>query len=111
MLSSPFRSIQRDRYFALITLLTIQACTSSLLGQNQVVVGETVTFRSAVLGEDREIYFASLPDDPGAKERYPVLYLLDAETHFRHATGAVEFLALADRIPRMIVVGIASGSR
>ena len=89
-------------------LAVIQACSPALFGR---IAGETLTFRFVVLGEDREIYIASPPDHSGTKERYPVLYLLDAETHFQFASGAVEFLALADRIPRMIIVEIASGSR
>jgi predicted alpha/beta superfamily hydrolase len=94
-----------------MALAAIQVCTPGLLGQNQVVVGETLTFRSAVLEEDREIYIAKPADYSGTTERCPVLYLLDAETHFHYASGAVEFLAYADRIPRMIVVGIATGPR
>src|SRR5215471_4034087 len=92
-------------------MAAIQACTPALHGQNPVVVGEAVNFRSAVLGEDRQLFIAKPGGYDGASERYPVLYILDAETHFRYASGIVEFLAFADRIPEMIVVGIASGSR
>ena len=111
MPNGPLALITSHRYFALVAMATIQACTSALLGQNQVVVGEMLTLRSAVLGEDREIYIAKPAGYSGTTERYPVLYLLDAETHFRYASGVLEFLAFADRIPQMIVVGIASGSR
>jgi predicted alpha/beta superfamily hydrolase len=38
-----------------------------------------------------------------------VLYLLDAETHFDYASGIVNFLGENDRIPKMLVVGVASG--
>ncbi|HEY3439321.1 MAG TPA: alpha/beta hydrolase-fold protein [Paludibaculum sp.] len=94
-----------------MALAVAQACSSALFGQSPIVAGETLTLRSAVLGEGREIYIYHPPDNSDTKERYPVLYLLDAETHFRYASGAVEFLAQAERIPRMMVVGIASGSR
>jgi predicted alpha/beta superfamily hydrolase len=63
------------------------------------------------LAEDRQLFVAKPADYDRTTERYPVLYILDAETHFRYATGIVEFLAFADRIPEMIVVGVASGSR
>ena len=42
-------------------------------------------------------------------DRYPVLYLLDGETHFRYTAAIVDFLAANDRIPQMLVVGIVSG--
>src|SRR2546422_5799467 len=92
-------------------MAAIQACASALHAQKLVVVGEVLNFRSAVLGEDRQLFIAKPAEYDGAAERYPVLYILDAETHFRYASGIVEFLAFADRIPEMIVVGIASGSR
>ena len=80
-------------------LAAVHGFAPSLLGQSPVVVGERLIFRSIVLGEEREIYITSPPDDSGTKERYPVLYLLDAETNFRVASGVAEFLAQADRIP------------
>ena len=87
--------ITSRRYCSLIAMAAIQACGSALLGQNQVV-GEALTLRSAVLGEDREIFIAQPTGYADATERYPVLYLLDAETHFRYTSGVVEFLAFAD---------------
>lgn len=105
------RLVRRRRLYPLVAIAAIQACTSTLHGQNPVVAGEAVNFRSAVLGEDRQLFIAKPGDYGRASERYPVLYILDAETHFRYASGIVEFLAFADRIPEMIVVGIASGSR
>jgi predicted alpha/beta superfamily hydrolase len=45
----------------------------------------------------------------GGTERYPVLFLLDAEAHFPYASGMVNFLGASDRMPKMLVVGIASG--
>jgi uncharacterized protein len=103
--------MKRRRLYQLIAMTAIQACVSALHAQNPVVVGEVLNFRSAVLGEDRQLFIAKPAEYDRAAERYPVLYILDAETHFRYASGIVEFLAFADRIPQMIVVGITSGSR
>jgi len=44
-------------------------------------------------------------------KHYPVMYLLDGEMHFHHATGAVQFLATNGRIPEMIVIGISNTDR
>src|SRR5690606_11071692 len=44
-------------------------------------------------------------------EKYPVLYMLDGDGHFRHASGAVAFLAANGRIPPMIEVGIGNSDR
>lgn len=93
----------------LIGAVVMQA--GALHAQKPVVIGETLEFRSNILAEDRQLFIATPPDYDGSAEAYPVLYLLDAETHFRHASAATEFLASADRIPELIVVGIASGSR
>ena len=42
-------------------------------------------------------------------DRYPVLYLLDAQTHFHYSSGIADFLAKDDRMPNMLLVGIVSG--
>lgn len=98
--------------FPVIVVAAIQAFANALLGQNHPVgADEVLHFRSETLAEDRQVFIAKPAGYDDAAERYPVLYLLDAETHFRYASGIVEFLAFADRIPEMIVVGIASGPR
>lgn len=76
-----------------------------------VTVGERAELRSNILKGARSL-LVSKPDgyDAGT-DRYPVLYLLDGETHFRYASGIVNFLAQNDRIPPMLVVGITSGDR
>lgn len=77
-----------------------------------VVIGQRYTIHSDVLGEDRTILVAT-PDgyetDPAA--RYPVLYLLDGDAHFHHATGIVDFLADNGRMPRVIVVAVPNPSQ
>jgi len=77
-----------------------------------VVIGETRRIHSTVLNEDR-VYRVSLPESYGwAKDRrYPVLFLLDGQTHFLHVAGSVGYLAQQGDIPEMIVVGLDSTVR
>jgi predicted alpha/beta superfamily hydrolase len=77
-----------------------------------VVIGERFTVHSEVLGEDRTLLVAT-PDgyETAASARYPVLYLLDGDGHFHHATGVVDFLADNGRMPRVIVVAIPNPSQ
>lgn len=71
------------------------------------------TVSSGILGEDRLVRI-TLPegyDDSGA--RYPVLYVLDAESdaHYNHAVGTVANAARDETTPEMIVVGIHNTNR
>jgi predicted alpha/beta superfamily hydrolase len=90
-------------------MLGLSCIGAPLRGQAPVVIGETLSFRSAMLGEDRQLFVAKPTGYEHGTERYPVLYLLDGDSHFRYASGVIDFLASADRMPEMIVVGIASG--
>ena len=74
-----------------------------------VVIGTTIQLRSEILKESRRLFISKPAEYDAGTDRYPVLYLLDGETHFRYTAAIVDFLATADRIPPMIVVGIASG--
>jgi uncharacterized protein len=77
-----------------------------------IVIGETRRIHSAVLNEDR-VYRVSLPESYGwaRDRRYPVLFLLDGQTHFLHVAGSVGYLARQGEIPEMIVVGVDSTVR
>ena len=76
-----------------------------------VVIGESVSMDSRILGEKREILIYYPQSYDQATKKYSVLYLLDAEYQFHYATGVVAFLSEIGVIPEMIVVGIANTDR
>ena len=66
---------------------------------------------SSVLEERRSLYI-HLPDGYArSNDRYPVLYVLDAEWNFRKVVGIVDHLSASRRIPPMIVVGVPNRLR
>lgn len=81
--------------------------------QESIVSGHKVQLFSPILDEQRTVLI-QLPvgyeDNP--QRRYPVLYTLDGDTHFRHISGTVDWLSeQANQIPRMIVVAITNTQR
>jgi predicted alpha/beta superfamily hydrolase len=76
-----------------------------------IEIGEQLTARSNTLGEDRAIYVYTPRQYANNSERYPVLYLTDAEAQFAHTVGTVAFLARNGRMSDMIVVGIGNTDR
>jgi predicted alpha/beta superfamily hydrolase len=102
----------RKRSLYLVALMA-QLVAISARGQTHaadVVIGKVTHIRSYVLNEERTLFISKPAGYEDGAERFPVLYLLDGETHFRFTSGIVEFLAANDRIPEMLVVAIASGS-
>jgi predicted alpha/beta superfamily hydrolase len=73
--------------------------------------GETVSFKSAILGEERDIWIYKPPYYDTDNGNYPVLYLLDGELHFGHVAATVDYLSSALKIPQLIVVGIPNTDR
>jgi hypothetical protein len=74
-----------------------------------VVIGETVQLQSNALKETRSLLISKPAGYDNSTDRYPVLYLLDGETHFHYTSGIAAFLAQNDRIPKMLLIGIVSG--
>jgi len=76
----------------------------------EVAIGFEHTIQSDALSEEREI-FVNLPKGyaQDTDQRYSVLYILDGETHFKMASGVVDWLSGAGaQIPQTIVVGVAN---
>jgi predicted alpha/beta superfamily hydrolase len=98
--------------YHMIAAPLVGVCVSAALADDAVVIGQRQSIHSAVLKEDRN-YRVSLPESyRWAKDRrYPVLYLLDGQTHFVHTAASVGYLAAQGEIPEMIVVGIDSTVR
>lgn len=76
-----------------------------------VVIGETRHLRSALVGEERTYKVALPPGYEASTERYPVLYVLDAQSHFTHVVGSASYLMDQGEIPPMIIVGLDSTVR
>ncbi|UCD74642.1 MAG: hypothetical protein JSV91_12740 [Phycisphaerales bacterium] len=104
----------------MMALLCVLAAAPSVRAQGPgrpIAIGREVAVRSEILGEDRPLLI-HLPAGYGqAQITYPVLYLLDAEAHFVHVVGIVDYLAMQSPIPQnglipqMIVVGIPNTNR
>lgn len=83
----------------------------SLESSTDISIGKSYVVHSATLGEDRQI-FVHLPRGyERSDRRYPVIYVLDAESHFALASSVADFLAANNRIPEMIVVSIPNTHR
>lgn len=83
------------------------AAPAAAAEETPVTLGIRTRLRSEVLGEERPL-LVHLPERYAASPttRYPVLYVLDGESHFLHVATMVEFLARHGNIPEMIVVGV-----
>ncbi|WP_047856715.1 alpha/beta hydrolase [Archangium gephyra] len=83
------------------------AIPAAAVADTAITFGTRTALRSEVLGEERPLW-VSLPeryaDSPST--RYPVLYVLDGESHFLHVATLVQFLARHGNLPEMIVVGV-----
>lgn len=108
----------------LLVLISFLVSSYSLIAQAEIEIknksnfsiGETITFHSSVLQEDR-ILNVYLPRgyQSEANKNYPVIYLLDgsADEDFIHVAGLVQFGSFSwiNQIPESIVVGIANIDR
>jgi predicted alpha/beta superfamily hydrolase len=81
---------------------------------NQIVIGSKDIIYSKILNEQREIWVyvpSSASDTIYSKQRYPVVYLLDGDSHFASVVGMIQQLSSANVCPEMIVVGIPNTDR
>jgi len=100
----------RIKYAALIFLFGLPLVVSAQQ-RAPVTVGESITIHSSVLNEDRNILIY-LPDGYKASSAtYPVVYLMDAETHWFQTGSSAAFLANLVKMPKVIIVGIVNNSR
>ncbi len=105
-----------NKYFIAVTLFILGLNQAKPQDAEQIVVGTKHSLHSNVLDEDRE-FWISLPEsynDPEAShKKYPLLIVLDGNSHFKTITGLVSYMSSAYniRIPEMIVVGIQNIDR
>ncbi len=114
------RSLCSVRLLCFFTVLGVLAMAGAATAQADrlISIGSRDSLWSDVLGEERPYWVylpASYDDARYALVDYPVLYLLDGDTHFHLATGVVQFMSEGAnaniQIPEMIVVGVPSANR
>ena len=88
--------------------LLLLACVPAVAAKDP----DTLVIASAVLGEARRVEVTLPASYAWATERrYPVLYLLDGQTHGAHAVASSQFLAAQGQLPELIVVSVHSTVR
>jgi uncharacterized protein len=95
-----------------IFLLVFVLFINTSFGQVQVEIGQKQVIHSNILNEDRT-YQIYLPASYtwALDRRYPVLYVLDGQTHFIHTVGSVGYLSAQGEIPEVLVVALTSTVR
>lgn len=69
-------------------------------------IGIQYNMQSSILKEERKL-FVRLPNNyQESKVNYPVIYVLDGDNHFEHASIAASILEENDRMPESIIVAI-----
>ena len=97
--------------FMLFAISLISSSANSQQSIGQFSIGEQYLVNSGILDEQRPIIIDKPTSYDRSIENYPVIFLLDGAAHFHHASGVVKFLAGANRIPEMLVVGIPNTNR
>lgn len=101
----------------LLALFTVTSFVVHAQKDNKIVIGQIDSIQSKILNENRKVW-VYVPGggqlDIYAKQRYPVIYLLDGDAHFTSVVGMIQQLSTVNGnmiCPEMIVVGIPNTDR
>jgi len=103
----------------LIIILLTFFCTANAqsIENNSLIIGKVDSIHSKILNAKRKVWIylpSSARNKPYKKYHYPIVYLLDAESHFSSVTGMIQQLSEVNGnkvIPEMIVIGIPNVNR
>ncbi len=97
------------KYFIPLFLLLI-SFSAIAQKKKEIITADVVTINSKILKEERTVWVYN-PGNKNENKIYPVIYVLDGESHFKSVVAMVEYLSGASVIPPMIVVGILHSNR
>ncbi|MCW3074674.1 MAG: hypothetical protein JWP69_1743 [Flaviaesturariibacter sp.] len=88
---------------------------SEVRSQTDFTLGFADSIQSALLNQQRQLLvytpYSGKKVKLPSKNTYPVLYVLDGESHFRSVAAIVESMIVSGVCPPMIVVGISNTNR
>ncbi|HEY0963586.1 MAG TPA: alpha/beta hydrolase-fold protein [Pseudomonadales bacterium] len=101
--------------FALTAWLPVSAIAQDIqvAESSPLHIGMTLTLQSTALSEERTVHVALPPGYDIATARYPVVYVLDAQTFwlFQYTYGEANALAGLRKMPPVILVGVTNPDR
>lgn len=106
--------IKNTILFLAFCLLTYLAFSQGKVDKDNIVIGKTDSVQSKILGEQRKIWVYVPDEAANSKERYPVVYVLDGDSHFSSVVGMIQQLSTINgnmMCPKMIVVSIPNTDR
>src|SRR5215467_11248978 len=74
-------------------------------------VPQKLTLHSNILKEDRVVWIRTPQNYEKTQGPFPVLYLADGPTYINLVASTMDFLLLGDRMPPLVIVGIANTDR
>ncbi|MDN5285290.1 MAG: alpha/beta hydrolase [Mucilaginibacter sp.] len=102
----------------LVTLFLVTALKAQTIKNNLIVMGVVDSVHSKILNETRKLWvYVPARDTTFARQKYPVVYLLDGDALFPSVAGLIQQLSRAGNFPGnslcpdMIVVGIPNTDR
>ena len=89
------------------------APAQSAAGPAPIILGQSYTLQSQVLGDAREVNVWTPPDDEQSTDRYTVLYVIDGglDQDFPHIAGLGHLGALSWTYEKLIIVGVRTNVR
>lgn len=102
-------------YKLIISILALSTFfTGFTQEQDDIIIGKMDRIESKILGETRPLMIYVPNNGPNsifAKKKYPVVYLLDGDSHFTSIVGMLERFSGNSITPEMIVVAIPNTNR
>jgi predicted alpha/beta superfamily hydrolase len=106
----------RSVYLVIITLVTLFSFSNQLLAEEEAVkdngklieynFGNQYQIQSKILGEERQLLIYVPEQYKKSTDKFPVIYILDGKTHYKHAVVTIETLQNKGQIPASIIVAI-----
>lgn len=104
-------SVKNFIFILVLSSFIISSFLNAQEKNNDIIIGKTITIKSKILNEKRNIFVYTPAGYDRTQDKYPVLYVLDGEGNFFYSAAVVNFLSRSGRMPRTIVIGIPNTER
>jgi uncharacterized protein len=107
------RPTQPTIFTLLSMLFMLPGCNNPAPSANDISIGRVEVIHSTILNENRTVWI-HVPEEHRKSDslKYPVIYLLDGDAHFKSVVGLIDRLSDGSAIaPKAIVVAVLNTNR